>query len=89
MNEWIKVEDELPTINNQRVLIYCKTDYGKEILTGQYNINHKTFIIFLPSLKFNPSHTNKENIDFTHWEIIHQDLFNKVLYWMPLPEPPK
>ena len=73
---WINVNDSLPNDETKLYIIYCEV-YNKN---GD-DIENKHHEIYLANF-------DKETSSWVNVESYNNYIFN-VLYWMPLPEPPK
>jgi hypothetical protein len=80
-NQWINVEDRLPELDYQNVLVFCD---GGNIQTTKFHSDRFAF----KWIKSN-CYTRKSLGKLSGHFMLSHDSGYKVTHWMPLPEPPK
>jgi hypothetical protein len=74
--EWVSVNDQLPTGENEDalVLVYVPADKYMRIQFDNWGLRHETPVVGFPSIEIGK-----------HWA---EHEFEEITHWMPLPSPP-
>ena len=81
MNQWISVEDRLPELDYQNILVFCD---GGSIQVTKFHGDRSMF-----KWKKANHYTRKSFGKYSGHFMLCHELGYKVTHWMSLPEPPK
>lgn len=79
MSEWISVEDRLPEMAGQNVLVYGVNLFGQHHIFMAFQ-GYGDFNWYTSDVTYMNNRDLGDNRLSTNWDITH---------WMPLPEPPE